>query len=104
MEFSPEVKVPRPMVPQAEGYEATLECEVEAYPPPSILWKKDGKEVTNINGSFYVTHFAKQDEKIVSTVKVLQLSTTHTETLEAKTKVTHVVDSKVNKTETVAIF
>jgi len=74
VEFSPEVKVPRPMVPQAEGYEATLECEVEAYPPPSILWKKNGKEVTNINGSFYVTHFAKQDEKIVSTVKIHEVT------------------------------
>jgi len=74
VEFSPEVKVPRPRVAQAEGYEATLECEVEAYPPPSILWKKDGKEVTNTNGSFYVTHFAKQDEKIVSTVKIQEVT------------------------------
>ena len=69
VEFSPEVRTPLPRVSQALGYKTTLECEIEAYPPPSIIWTRDGKEITN-NGSFLVSHFAKQDEKIVSTVQV----------------------------------
>lgn len=73
VEFSPEVRTPRPRVSQALGYATTLECEIEAYPPPSIIWTRDGKEITN-NGSFLVSHFAKQDEKIVSTVKIYEVN------------------------------
>lgn len=69
VEFSPKVKAPRPRIPQALDYEADLTCEIEAYPPPSIIWTKDDGPITN-NGSFYVSHFAKEDDKIVSSVKI----------------------------------
>ena len=69
VEFSPKIKVPRPRIPQALYYEAELTCDVEAFPPPSIIWTKDGKEIGN-NATFSVSHFAKEDEHIVSTVKV----------------------------------
>lgn len=45
VEFAPEIYVPRPRVAQALDYDIELECKVEGYPAPSVLWFKDGVQV-----------------------------------------------------------
>jgi len=94
VEFSPEVRTPLPRVSQALGYKTTLECEIEAYPPPSIIWTRDGKEITN-NGSFLVSHFAKQDEKIVSTVQIDEVNENMYGKYECQALNRHGKDSKM---------
>ncbi len=67
--FPPQVDVPKPRVPQALYYEAHLVCEIKAFPPPAILWKKNGTLIKN-SGSHQITHFASADELTTSTLKV----------------------------------
>ena len=74
VEFSPEVRSTRPRVAQAVGYEAVLECEIVAFPPPSIFWFRDGKEIRDEAGVYQIQHFAEEDERQTSTLKVRFLS------------------------------
>lgn len=74
VEFSPKIKVPSPRTPQTLYHEARLLCEIEAFPPPAINWKKDNQTIRN-NGTFHVTHFASADEKTTSQLKVLETTT-----------------------------
>ena len=69
VEFSPKIKVPSPRTPQTLYHEARLLCEIEAFPPPAINWRKDNQTIRN-NGTFHVTHFASADEKTTSQLKV----------------------------------
>lgn len=47
VEFKPVITVPRPRLGQAVQYDMDLECHVEAYPPPAIVWFKDGVQLSN---------------------------------------------------------
>jgi len=47
VQFSPIVKVSKGRLAQARRYDVDLECRVEAYPPPAIVWLKDGKYISN---------------------------------------------------------
>jgi hypothetical protein len=44
-------------------------CEIEAYPPPAIYWKRGEIVITN-NSTFQISHFTSSDEKTTSTLKV----------------------------------
>ena len=61
--------MPSPRTPQTLYHEARLLCEIEAFPPPAINWRKDNQTIRN-NGTFHVTHFASADEKTTSLLKV----------------------------------
>ena len=69
VEFSPNINIPRPRVPQAVNYDAQLECKIHAFPPPSIIWKK-GNDTLEDKDNYKVSHFATQDEITTSTLKV----------------------------------
>ena len=74
VEFPPSIEVPRPRIPQAYGYEAKLVCEIEAFPPPSIFWRKDNdSEAIATHGNYQISHFASQDDITTSTLTVLSL-------------------------------
>lgn len=47
VEFAPVVTVPKPRLGQALQYDMDLECHVEAYPPPAIVWVKDDVQLSN---------------------------------------------------------
>lgn len=74
VEFSPQIRVPRPRVPQAPGYDAELVCRITAFPPPSIIWRRqgDGHANNSIDNSdqVQITHFAEEDDVTVSTLRV----------------------------------
>lgn len=47
VEFAPVISAPRPRLGQALQYDMDLECHVEAYPPPAIVWIKDDVQLSN---------------------------------------------------------
>lgn len=47
VEFAPVINVPKPRLGQALQYDMDLECHVEAYPPPAIVWLNNGVQLTN---------------------------------------------------------
>lgn len=72
IEFSPVVNVPRPKLGQALHYDMDLECHVEAYPPPQIIWVKDEFLITN-NKKYKISNFATADEFTDSTLRIVTI-------------------------------
>lgn len=72
VEFAPIVTVPRPRLGQALQYDMDLECHVEAYPPPAIIWLKDEIQLSN-NQHYRISHFATADEFTDTTIRVITI-------------------------------
>ncbi|KAF0312793.1 Lachesin [Amphibalanus amphitrite] len=72
VEFAPVITVPRPKVYQAMQYNMDLECLVEAYPPPSITWLKDGI-VLNNNQHQMMSMFPITDQTTDSNLRTLTI-------------------------------
>ncbi|XP_046382587.1 lachesin isoform X1 [Ischnura elegans] len=72
VEFKPVITVPRPRLGQALQYDMDLECHVEAYPPPAIVWIKDNVQLSN-NQHYSISHFATADEYTDTTVRVITI-------------------------------
>ncbi|KAJ8684440.1 hypothetical protein QAD02_020232 [Eretmocerus hayati] len=49
VKFAPQISATKPRVGQAPGHDISLECNVEAYPPPTITWHRQGKELYKEN-------------------------------------------------------
>jgi len=47
IEFSPVVTSSKPIRTQALNYFINLECHIEAYPVPTIVWMHNGDELTS---------------------------------------------------------
>lgn len=72
IEFAPVITVPRPRLGQALQYDMDLECHIEAYPPPAIVWLKDEIQLSN-NQHYSISHFATADEFTDSTIRVITI-------------------------------
>lgn len=72
VEFSPVITAPRPRLGQALQYDMDLECHIEAYPPPAIIWLKDDIILSN-NQHYSISHFATADEFTDSTLRVITI-------------------------------
>ncbi|KAK6634028.1 hypothetical protein RUM44_004635 [Polyplax serrata] len=72
VEFKPVITVPRPRLGQAVQYDMDLECHVEAYPPPAIVWLKDGVQLSN-NQHYSISHFATADQYTDTTIRVITI-------------------------------
>lgn len=72
VEFAPVITVPRPRLGQALQYDMDLECHIEAYPPPAIVWIKDDVALSN-NQHYSISHFATADEFTDSTIRVITI-------------------------------
>lgn len=72
VEFAPVVTVPKPRLGQALQYDMDLECHIEAYPPPAIVWVKDDIQLSN-NQHYSISHFATADELTDTTVRVITI-------------------------------
>lgn len=49
-----------------------LECHVEAYPPPAIVWLKDSTVLVN-NQHHSISHFATADEYSDTTIRIITI-------------------------------
>nr|XP_022911528.1 lachesin [Onthophagus taurus] len=72
VEFPPVVTVPRPRVGQALQYDMDMECHIEAYPLPSIIWLKDGVALSS-NQHYSVSTFGAAEEFTDSTLRVITI-------------------------------
>lgn len=72
IEFSPVITVPRPKLGQAIHYDMDLECHIEAYPPPQIVWVKDEFLLSN-NKNYKISNFNTADEFTDSTLRIVTL-------------------------------
>lgn len=72
VEFAPVITVPRPRLGQALQYDMDLECHIEAYPLPAIVWIKDDVQLSN-NQHYSISHFATADEFTDSTIRVITI-------------------------------
>ncbi|XP_014476090.1 PREDICTED: lachesin [Dinoponera quadriceps] len=72
VEFAPVITAPRPRLGQALQYDMDLECHVEAYPAPGIIWLKDGIQLSN-NQHYSISHFATGDEYTDTTIRVITI-------------------------------
>lgn len=72
VEFAPVITVPRPRLGQALQYDMDLECHIEAYPLPAIVWIKDEVQLSN-NQHYSISHFATADEFTDSTIRVITI-------------------------------
>lgn len=72
VEFAPVITAPRPRLGQALQYDMDLECHVEAYPPPAIIWLKDEVQLSN-NQHYSISHFATADEYTDTTIRVITI-------------------------------
>ncbi|XP_011343562.1 lachesin isoform X2 [Ooceraea biroi] len=72
VEFAPVITAPRPRLGQALQYDMDLECHVEAYPPPAIVWLKDEVQLSN-NQHYSISHFATADEYTDTTIRVITI-------------------------------
>jgi len=57
VEFAPVVPVLQPRVGQAINYDVYLECHIEAYPPPAIIWIYNGVKLSNNQHYLYVVNY-----------------------------------------------
>lgn len=72
VEFAPVITVPRPRLGQALQYDMDLECHIEAYPPPAIVWLKDDVQLST-NQHYSVSQFSTADEFTDSTLRVITI-------------------------------
>lgn len=61
VEFSPQVTAGRGIYMQAIQYDADIQCHVEAFPSPSIMWLKDGYQL-NDNQHYQISVFSTANE------------------------------------------
>ena len=61
VEFPPQVKAGRELYMQALQYDADIQCHIEAFPSPSILWLKDGYQL-NDNQHYQISVFSTAHE------------------------------------------
>lgn len=72
VEFAPVITAPRPRLGQALQYDMDLECHVEAYPPPAIVWIKEDVQLSN-NQHYSISHFATADEFTDTTIRIITI-------------------------------
>ncbi|KAK7575724.1 hypothetical protein V9T40_012010 [Parthenolecanium corni] len=72
VQFAPIVNATRKRVGQALQQDMDLECKVEAYPPPAIVWVKDGVQIAN-NQHWEVSHSTTSDQITSTVVRVITI-------------------------------
>lgn len=78
IEFPPVIHVNQSGLGQTRNYSVDLQCQIEAFPPPAIVWFKDGVALRN-NESYSISHVATDDNsvEIISTLRVKKIEEHH---------------------------
>jgi len=91
--YGPKIRVPRPRVQQAEGYDVVLQCQMDSFPTPAIDWTKEGETITNGN-HYSVVHFSKGVTTTLSTLKIFSLTSTDFGSYQCVAKNAHGSDTQ----------
>ncbi|XP_076373755.1 lachesin-like [Tachypleus tridentatus] len=70
VEFAPVITIDRKYYGQALQYDMDLQCHIEAFPSPSVIWMKDGVQLNN-NQHYHISLFSTADEFTDSTLRVI---------------------------------
>ncbi|XP_071040811.1 lachesin [Parasteatoda tepidariorum] len=70
IEFRPFVTIERPRYGQALQFDQILECHVEAFPSPSIVWIKDNMQL-NDNQHYQISIYPTADEFTDTTLRII---------------------------------
>ncbi|XP_065204909.1 lachesin-like [Planococcus citri] len=74
VQFTPVVTATRKRVGQALQFDMDLECKIEAYPPPAIVWYKEGDTNSIANNQHYlVSHFTTDDEITFTVIRIITI-------------------------------
>nr|XP_023024882.1 lachesin-like [Leptinotarsa decemlineata] len=73
---APVITVANPRVGQALNFDKDLECNVEAYPPPVITWKKDNTTL-HTDQHRKISHFSLSDEFTNTMLRVISIEKEH---------------------------
>ncbi|XP_055680246.1 lachesin-like [Lutzomyia longipalpis] len=69
VEFPPVISIPRPKVAQALDYDIELKCRVEAYPPASIVWLRNGQQLHS-SEEYKISNLATVDQVTTSSLMI----------------------------------
>jgi len=72
VEFAPVITVPRPRLGQALQYDMDLECHIEAYPQPAIVWLKDDVQLSTSQHQS-ISFFGSVDEYTDTTIRIITI-------------------------------
>lgn len=73
IQYAPEVHLPNTRLGQYLGKDTILECEVNAFPLGTVLWKHDGRPMVNSLTS-EVNLYNKLDDSVILSLRLQQIS------------------------------
>ncbi|XP_016971969.1 protein amalgam [Drosophila rhopaloa] len=73
VEFLPQIAVQRPKVAQMVSHSAELECAVQGYPAPTVVWHRNGVQLQS-GGEHEVANTASSSETTTSVLRIESVS------------------------------
>lgn len=73
VEFPPQIEVHRPKVAQMLSHSADLECSVQGYPAPTVIWLRNGVQLQS-NGRHEIANTASSSETTTSVLRIDSVS------------------------------
>ncbi|VVC36862.1 Immunoglobulin subtype,Immunoglobulin-like domain,Immunoglobulin-like fold,Immunoglobulin subtype [Cinara cedri] len=62
VQCAPSITIPRPKLVEAFGKNINLECHVDAFPTPAIMWFKNGNQIYENHNSYSISERVMTDE------------------------------------------
>jgi len=73
VEFRPEISVSRPKVAQMLSHTAELECSVQGYPAPTVVWFRNGEQLKSCR-RYEISNTASSSETTTSVLRIDSVS------------------------------
>lgn len=73
VEFPPQIEVHRPKVAQMLSHSADLECSVQGYPAPTVVWLRNGVQLQS-NSQYEIANTASSSETTTSVLSIDSVS------------------------------
>ncbi|XP_066591232.1 uncharacterized protein [Prorops nasuta] len=76
VKFPPYIRIRNQLILVRNQGSANLECEVEAYPDPTVYWEKDGRRVKMTDKHLMQVYDKKEQYKLKMRLKISKINTT----------------------------
>ncbi|XP_044738140.1 lachesin-like isoform X2 [Chrysoperla carnea] len=77
VESAPEIIVSNSSLSQALQYDMHLQCHIIAYPPPAVVWLKDGQQLPYDGPHYRISHFSTEDNTLDTILRVMKIEKQH---------------------------